>query len=382
MSDYNGAGPTLLAVDPATGAQSTPVSLPGNPEVLALSDDGQFIYVGFNPQPLIARFNVATQSIDSQFVPASCSFAFSLAVMPGHPHTIAAACNGMTGTYDDGVLRPATFSAATGIIAFESDSNLFMNSLGEPGSNIYRLAVDANGVTLDATGNGAAPPVFSLGLTTGFGEVITPDGQVIDPNSLNVVGSLAGRNPDTLISVQADESVGRIFGGSRTFFGFVNSTAYAFDPFHYQPLASLNIPGPNGSVMVLPRLLRWGQDGIAFQGEPGFFGQTYLYSVESPSFVLPQPASPNPVPSLNSLSPASVSARSPNLRLQINGSNFARGAVVVLNGAARETVYFSATELIADVPAADLAKPGQLTIAVANPMPGGGTSMGLNLAVQ
>jgi hypothetical protein len=257
-----------------------------------------------------------------------------------------------------------------------------MNSLGEPGSNIYRLAVDFNGVTLDAAGNGAAPPIFALGLTTGFGEVITPGGQVIDPTSLNIIGSLSGQNPDGIISVQIDESLGRIFGGSRTFFGFVNSTAYSFDPLHYQPLASLNMPGPFGSVSVLPRLVRWGQAGIAFQGEPGLFAQTHLYSVQSPSFVLPQPASPNPAPSVSSLSPATVSVGSPNLRLQINGSDFVRGAAVSLNGAARETIYVSSTELIADVPGADLAKPGLLAIAVANPVPGGGNSATVNLTVQ
>ncbi len=380
ISDYNGAGATLLSIDPATGSQGTPLPLPGNPTVLAVSDNGQFIYIGFNPQPLIARFNVATQSIDLQFVPA-CSFAFSLAVMPGHAHTIAAACNNVTGIYDDGVLRPATFTAVTGILAFGSDSILFMNSLGEPGSNILRLAVDENGVTLDATGNGVAPS-FSIGLATAFAEVITPDGQVINSSSLNVIGSLAGRAPDAIVSIEPDESVGRIFGGSRTFFGFVNSTAYAFDPFHYQPLASLNVPGPFGSVMVLPRLLRWGQDGIAFQGQAGLFGQTALYSVESPSFVLPQPISPNPVASIISLSPATVSAGSPNLRLHVNGSNFTCGAVVRLNGKLRETVYVSATELVADVPAADLAKPGLLTINVANPTPGGGNSTALNFTVR
>lgn len=379
MSDYNGAGPSLLMVDPATGALGTPVPMPGNPEVLAVSDDGQFIYIGFNPQPLIARFNVATQNIDLQFA-TNGSFAFSLAVMPGHPHTIAAESNG-TAIYDDGVARPVTSSTA-GILAFGSESTLFVNAGGEPGSNIYRLAVDADGVTLAASGTGTAPPIFAIGLTTGFGEVITPDGQVIDPNSLNIVGTLKGQNPDGIISIQADQSVARIFGGSGTFFGFVNSTAYAFDPFHYQPLASLNMPGPFGPVTVLPRLLRWGQDGAAFQGKAGLFGQTNLYSVQSPSFVLPQPLSPNPVPSLGSLSPATVSAGSPNLRLQINGSNFARGAVVSLNGTLRETVYVSATELIADVPAADLAKPGLLEIAVANPIPGGGNSAALSLTVQ
>src|SRR4029077_13373606 len=105
-------------------------------------------------------------------------------------------------------------------------------------------------------------------------------------------------------------------------------------------------------------------------------------SVESPSFVLPQPTSPNPVPGVNSLSPATVSAGSPNLRLQINGSNFVRGAVVSLNGTVRETVYVSPTKLIADVPAADLGKPGLLSIAVANPVPGGGNSTAVNFTVQ
>lgn len=379
MSDYNG-GPTLLAVDPATGAPGAPISLPSNPEALAVSDDGQFIYIAFNPEPLIARFNVSMQKLDLQFTPA-CSFAFNLAVMPGHPHTIAAACNGVTSIFDDGVPRPVTFSGPSGILAFLSDSTLFMNSEGEPGSNIYRLAVDEAGVSLEGTGTGAEPPNFALGLTTAFGKVITPDGQVIDPNSLNVIGLLQGQDPDEIVSVQPDQGLARIFGGSETDLGFVNSTAHAFDPSHYQLLASLNVPGPSGPVMVLSRFLRWGQDGIAFQGERGLFGPTGLYSLASPSFVLPPSASPNPLPHLTSLSPAKVSAGSPNLKLQINGSNFVRGAVVRLNGMARETVYVSATELIADLPAADLSKSGLLAISIANPTPGGGESAPLNLVV-
>lgn len=379
MADYHGTGPALLSVDPATGAQGNPISLPGNPVVLALSDDRQFLYIGFNPQPLIARFNLSTQSVDLQFSPACIPF--SLAVMPQHPRTIAAVCNGVTAIYDDGVMRPVTANV-TGILAFASASSLFENAGGEPGSNIYRLAVDANGVTLAASGNGAAPPFFSLGLATGFGRVITPDGQVIDENSLQVLASLSGQNPDQLITVAPDESVGRIFGGSHTFFGFVNQTAYAFDPYHYQPLAALSIPGPYGAVSVLPRLLRWGQDGVIFQGEAGLFGQVSLYSVQSPSFVLPQPSSPNPVPALSSLSPAKVSPRSPNLRLHVHGNNFARGAVALLDGQLRETFYVSPTELVADLPAADLRASGTAQISVANPAPGGGHSQPLDFQIQ
>lgn len=189
--------------------------------------------------------------------------------MPGKPHTIATSFCNLTGIYDDGVLRPETFSGA-GLLAFGSDSTLFVRSGGSPGSNIYRLAVDANGVILDASGTGATPPNFFIGLTTGFGEVINPNGQVIDPNSLSLVGSLTGQNLDEIISVDPDESVGRIFAGSYAFLGLVNSTAYAFDPLHFQVLGTLNIPRPNGTVRALPRLLRWGRNGIVFQERQAF----------------------------------------------------------------------------------------------------------------
>lgn len=60
VPDNNGAGPILLSIDPASGAQGPPIPLPGAPEALALSDGGQVLYMTFNPQSLIARFNIAT----------------------------------------------------------------------------------------------------------------------------------------------------------------------------------------------------------------------------------------------------------------------------------------------------------------------------------
>lgn len=153
---------------------------------------------------------------------------------------------------------------------------------------------------------------FSPMVSAEFGEVLTPDGQVIDPLSLNILGALAPPAPDALVSVLPDEGVGRVFGGAYGSFNFVNATAYAFDPDHYRSLASLSVPEPYGTVGILPPLIRWGRDGIAFQSAPGFFGQPRLYSVESSSFVLPHPTSENPTPVLVSLAPATVSLSPPD----------------------------------------------------------------------
>jgi hypothetical protein len=167
------------------------------------------------------------------------------------------------------------------------------------------------------------------------------------------------------VSVLSDRGVGRIFGGARG--SLVNSTAYAFDPSHYRTLATLNVPGPFGTVDTLAPLLRWGRDGIAFQSAPGFFGQPRLYSIESASFVLPRSSSNELPPAVDSLAPANVSAGSPNLRLIINGSNFVPGAVAELDQSKRETVFVSEDKLLVYVPASDLAKAGKRSITVSNP---------------
>jgi hypothetical protein len=362
MSGNFPGGQSLLIVDPITGEQSIPIPMPSYPATLALSDDGQFIYIGLDSQ--IARYNISKKSVDFQFSTPNCS-PFSLAVMPDHPHTIAAACNGVAAIYDDGLQRPQTFTTLTGILAFHSSSELFVNSLGST-SNIFRLEVNASGLTTSATGSGTFSPPYTLGLATAFGEVITPAGQVIDPQKLNILGFLRPPAPDMIINVVPDPGLGRVFGAaSGNFFNF--STAYAFDPHHYQPIASLSIPGPFGTVGVLPPMIRWGRAGIAFQSAPGFGGQPRLYSIESASFVLPPVTSDELLPKVNSLSPASVSAGSPNLRLIIKGEDFVPGAVAEVDESRRETVFISDEQLLVYIPESDLVKRGKRSVTISNP---------------
>ncbi|MFN0109326.1 MAG: hypothetical protein ACKVZH_10780 [Blastocatellia bacterium] len=91
---------------------------------------------------------------------------------------------------------------------------------------------------------------------------------------------------------------------------------------------------------------------------------------------------PNPVPVLTSLIPTVIAAGSPGFTLTINGANFVPGAVVNFNGSPRQTVFFSASQLFAQISAADVANVGSATITVTNPAPGGGTSNGLTLVIS
>ena len=82
----------------------------------------------------------------------------------------------------------------------------------------------------------------------------------------------------------------------------------------------------------------------------------------------------NPVPSISSLSPASVIAGNTAFTITVAGTNFINGSVVYWNGAALATTYNSATQLTASVSAGQVAAAGTVNITVFNGTPGGGTS--------
>jgi hypothetical protein len=54
---------------------------------------------------------------------------------------------------------------------------------------------------------------------------------------------------------------------------------------------------------------------------------------------------------------------------------------VTWNGQNRTTIWVSATKLLVDIPAADIATAKTAKIVVVNPGPGGGKSVALNLPV-
>lgn len=82
----------------------------------------------------------------------------------------------------------------------------------------------------------------------------------------------------------------------------------------------------------------------------------------------------NPVPVITATSPASVVVGGPWFQLMVRGTGFVAGAVVNWNGQSRPTFFVSPTELRIDVPAADIAVSGAVTLTVVNPSPGGGLS--------
>jgi hypothetical protein len=80
----------------------------------------------------------------------------------------------------------------------------------------------------------------------------------------------------------------------------------------------------------------------------------------------------NPVPTLNNLSPDTVTAGSGGFTLTLSGSNFIPASVVQVNGSNRTTTFISSTQLTAAIPASDVGSSADLSVSVVNPVPGGG----------
>ena len=91
----------------------------------------------------------------------------------------------------------------------------------------------------------------------------------------------------------------------------------------------------------------------------------------------------NPLPSLTSISPTSVTGGGPDFRLTLTGSNFFGSPVVRWNGvdmAMSGTAGY--TEMWAQVSSSDIATGGEIQITAYNPPPGGGTSNALVFPVS
>jgi hypothetical protein len=82
----------------------------------------------------------------------------------------------------------------------------------------------------------------------------------------------------------------------------------------------------------------------------------------------------NPVPAINGISPAFTNAGGTVFTLTVNGSGLIASSTVYWGTSALTTTYVSATQITAQVPAADIATAGTVAITVQTPAPGGGTT--------
>jgi hypothetical protein len=109
-------------------------------------------------------------------------------------------------------------------------------------------------------------------------------------------------------------------------------------------------------------------------------GTDYTAATATVSLVVSSPS--NPTPLFGSMSPAYTAAGGAAFTLTANGSGFVNGSTVYWGTTSLATQFVSATQLTAQVTAAEIASAGTATITVQSPAPGGGSSSTLQFEID
>jgi hypothetical protein len=271
---------SITIIDPVTGNIGASLTVGSEPTRLAISDDGQFLYVGLDGEGAVRRVILSTFTADIKFslgtaqVGCGVNRAFDLEVLPGTPQSVAISiaptlCSPAfkVAIYDNGVPRSNTTDVSTRISVLTfSQSASILYGYNIDSTRIVTMAIDALGVSIANTTT-ALIPCCPGEIEFDAGRIYVSNGQVIDP----VSGTLVGTFPLQMILslVKPDSSLGRVFFVSGDL-GILPLTLQAFNMSTFQstgsmPVEGMTAGGPPIGPPGVDSLIRWGTDGVAFR---------------------------------------------------------------------------------------------------------------------
>ena len=396
------SGNSIVPIDPATGSVGTPVAVGGTPTVLALSTNGNILYVLVPgaTSGTVMRYNMLTQQADfsvSGFEPTGYNTGLrDLATQSGVENTVAIDEGEYPGIsiYDfDPVAKTATRrGSATGsdtgtCLAFPNANNLLSLDLYTSPSEVEEYSVTASGLVNGSYPYAAGSIVQNQNCYKVSGDVlVTEDGGVsstdtIPLTQLGVLEGLTSRS-DYATGVkdfEADSSLGM------TYF-LTNSPASQYNqPFDsisgydistFMPATSVVMPFAtieNGLGYSGLDVVRWGQDGLAV------LTTDIIYFVRGP-LVVPELLSTNTAAVLNSTPAQTIAHGSGNTLLTLAGSNFVPGVAVTWNGSYRTTTIVDAEHVSVAIPASDVAATASASVVAVNP--GGPASNAITITIN
>jgi hypothetical protein len=285
----------VCLLNPTTSA-ITNCQAGNEPNMLAISDDSQFLYVGMDGSNSVQRyvlpnltpdinFKVGTDPYDGPYI------ALDIEVAPATPHTVAISrgilnlepdTEGGIAIYDDGVQRPIatqgwgpTDDSYDSIQWGKDATAIYAANSSTTGFDFYTLTVNASGVVLDQD----YPSVFwnpgRIHFDRGSGLIYSDDGfHAVNPSTGLPAGifEVGGGWP-----MAPDSSLNSVFILTQYIWqSNSNYTVDIFDMTHYVRVGWVPFPTTaEPGVNPLGRFIRWGSNGLAVNFKDN---QIYLLS--------------------------------------------------------------------------------------------------------
>ena len=302
-------GNSVTPFDPFSGAVGQPVGVGSEPGRLALTDNGQYIYVALDGANAVRRFDVATRTPGLQFTLGRDIFdrsyrALDLAAAPGQPQTVAVVRggNGTTNSgvavYDDGVQRPNATGNGHTINVIEYSASpliLYGNNTTDSEAGFRKLAVPPCGPSIMSAKRSL---IGGVEFDVENGLAYSTSGRVADPETGTLIGSFpvndglttADGGPAALL-VDAQAGRAYFFVRSRDFLDTTPKTMLvrAYDLRTFLHVGTLAVPNISGSPT---NVFRYGADGFALRTTTN---KVYLLRTD----LIPaagQPLTPQPSP--------------------------------------------------------------------------------------
>ncbi len=279
-------GNAVQVVEPATGALGANVFAGSEPNLLSVSPNSRYLYVGLDGASVVQMLTLPYLGTDIQIALGSNSifgpyFAYDLQASPAADETVAVvrsvagvspAEEGGVVIYDNGVARPDALCGFGGGCSGEGDADLFDSIQWNSDASLMFAANNEDTgfdfYTIPVTAAGFGTLTDYPGLAGGFGNAIHYDpvtqyvyddnGSVIDPSSGTLVGTF-----DASGLMVPDGSLGRAFfiGQNSSDVGSGTYTVTAFDIHRMTPIATATVSNVIGSPT---HFIRWGSNGLAF----------------------------------------------------------------------------------------------------------------------
>lgn len=362
----------VIAIDPNTQQIASHWSVGNGPNHLAVSDDGQLLYVGLDGDRSVAQVSLApanpgtvnfTVGLGNDPLFHNPMVADALRVFPGQPSSWAVTrcgtgyepCGQGVAIFDRNMERPTVASGEGDTLLFigNDTSHLYGASLSIIPPTLSQFSINTSGITQTQS-------AFDRGggiLDTDGTLIYSAEGQVIDPGTLTLKTTIQGVpfNGGPVPAMKVDVPASRIYfaGFANTFGPGPGVVIQAFD------LSMLQLQNSIGMVegLVNPSLFRWGTNGLVLASQTGVF--VLRTSLTSSTMTPPQF-------DVSGLSPATVFSGSGDLKVTISGNGFTSGDSVVVNGTVLQITSLTATQITVVIPASFLGTPGNVPLTITN----------------
>lgn len=253
-------GPALVELDPTSGLPLRRRALNANPEQIAATADGRYLYARLGTSRIL-RWNLEANTIDLD-LPFSDESVTDFLTLPSSSRTIVVSTTRRLVVFDDATARPASIvdSADPRYLGFSID-RLWVVQPGE----LRRYRVDANGLVRDGDATPLSPPLGNLRFSTDSRRLYF-SGMTVDLESGN---ALPGPTDWPWVT---DSARGVVYSA-------VGPLLRRYDAISFAPRSEEAVPG---FVDAPVAMARWGVGGLAVLG---FQGQLWI---GQPS-VVPEP---------------------------------------------------------------------------------------------